>query len=267
MYVDDPRSAGTGVGIDYFPPPLALPGTPAQCEEDTYSTPAAAIDLLPGNADKIKASVPAPLTIGSPTAPALRGALTHARSRLNGLTYKQAVVLVTDRAADFSCLSSATEIIGAASNFANDELPVPTYVIALGSPRLESALSNFFRTEQLDSVAAAGGTSSAHAVNLDDASDSLSETLHEIQVDAEPCQYMVGNEVRVAPAATALGTRAPGGPPIPLPRVASNENCGQGGYFFDDPDDPEWATLCDETCDGVKSTGRSVVWIADCDVR
>ena len=263
-YVDDPRAAGTGVGIDYFPPPLALPGTPAQCDSDTYETPAAPIDLLPANAARIKASLPAPLTIGSPTEPALVGALSYASSRFQGLAFKQAVVLVTDRVSDFSCLSSPSAIIDAAEASARGNPPIPTYVIALGSPRLEGALSNFIRFEQLDAVAAGGGTGNAHAVDLDDAGDSLSETLHDIQLDAEPCQYEVGNEVRVDPSATALGTVTASGAPVPLPRVAANDECGQG-YFFDNPDNPAWATLCKDTCSAVKAMDRGVVWIADCD--
>ena len=51
-----------------------------------------------------------------------------------------------------------------------------------------------------------------------------------------------------------------------LPRLASNKDCGQG-YYFDDPDNPAWATLCKDTCSAVKAMNRSVVWIAECDVQ
>lgn len=267
-YVDDPRAAGTGVGIGYFPPPLALPGTSFQCDPETYAQPAAEIGLLPDNATRIKRSFPAvPLALGSPTLPALEGALLHARSRFQGLTYKQAVVLITDRVSDFSCLSSPGEIVDTASRFANGNPPIPTYVVALSSPRLESALSNLIRFEQLDAVAAEGNTSRAYAVDLDDQADSLVDVLLRIQADAEPCQYEVDSVVRADPQATALGTvgTGPGVAPIPLPRLGSEAECG-AGYYFDDPDNPAWATLCRDTCTALKASVRSVVWIGECEV-
>jgi hypothetical protein len=267
-YVDDPRAAGTGVGIGYFPPAITVsiqPTSPA-CALDTYAKPAAEVSPLPENATAIKRSFPVlPLGLGSPTLPALQGAIKHARSRFNGTTYKQAVVLVTDRVSDFACFSEPNAIVDAAAASAIHELPVPTYVVALTSPQLENVLATFVRFEQLDEVATQGGTRIARVVNLDDRRDSLAETLYRIQADAEPCQYEVSAAVRDAPTATALGTVTAGTAPLPLPRLDSESECGQG-YYFDDPADPAWATLCRDTCTALKASTRTVVWIDECDM-
>jgi hypothetical protein len=223
------------------------------------------VNPLPENAVAIKRSIPAPLSLGSPTLPALEGALKHARSRFMSWTYKQVVVLVTDRVSDFACFSNPNSIVDAAAASATHAQPVPTYVIALTSPELETVLSALIRGELLDEVAAAGGTGHAREVNLDESGASLAGALLTIQQEAEPCQYAVSEAVRADPTATTLGSIATGAKPIPLPRLAATAECGQG-YYFDDPAAPEWATLCPDTCAALKASSRTVVWIDECDM-
>jgi hypothetical protein len=262
-YVDDPRAAGTGVGVGYFPAPVSVPGSGPVCDPDKYSMPAAEVKLLPENAAAIRRSIPlAPLGLGSPTLPALQGALNYARSRWRSWPYKQAVVLVTDKVADFACVTNPAAIVDAAREAAAIDPPIPTYVIAL-SATLDDVLLPFVRPEALDAVAAEGGTGAARQVDLEDRNSSLARTLHDIQVDAEPCQYEVSVAVRADPTGSALGTVAASGSPLPLPRLDSVADCGQG-YYFDDPANPEWATLCADTCTALKASPRTVAWIDEC---
>lgn len=271
-YVDSPEASGTGVGAGYFPAAVTVPGALPACDAGSYDSPVTPVELLPANAQKIKDGVPAPLGVGSPTLAALQGALAYEHSRAESWTYKQAIVLITDRIADFACLNDdPNAIVNAARSGATMAPGIPTYVIALSSPRLEDVLSKgllgaFVKFEGLDDVAAQGGTGAVRAVDLDDRNDSLSRALLDVQHDAEPCQYEVGPEVAANPTGIALGTVAAGTDPLPLPRVGAIGQCGMG-YYLDDPAQPKWATLCKDTCTTVKAQKRTVVWIDDCDVQ
>jgi hypothetical protein len=262
-YVDDPRAAGTGVGIEYFPPPITQP-LPA-CDVVTYSVPFVPVMPLPENAAEIKRTIPAPLGLGSPTLPALEGGLRYAKSQAEAIINKQAVVLVTDRVSDFSCFSNPAAIVDAADRGWTGRTPVATYVVALSSPVLEAVQSVLMRNERLDEVAAKGGTGRAREVDLDVSGVTLADTLYAIQREAEPCQYQANAAVKADPTATALGTVVVNGKPVPLPRLAAASECGHG-YYFDDPAKPDWATLCKDTCTALKASARSVVWIDECDM-
>ncbi len=274
-YVDDPEAAGTGVGISWFPAPDA--SMQSMCDADTYSTPDTTIEPLPGNASSIKRDVPVPLAgfAGSPTSAALAGALTLAASRRNGFTTPQAVVVVTDAVQDFVCFNEPRDLEQLALAAHNGPAAIPTYVVALTVPELQSVLEllGFAPLDNLDQVASNGGTGSAREVSLNLASGisaAIANTLLEIQHDAEPCRYEVPSSVRDALDAgtadlqtTRLGTISVSGQPLALPQLDEATDCGQG-YFLDDPAAPTWATLCDLTCGAVKSGKRQVQWLTEC---
>jgi hypothetical protein len=274
-YVDDPEAAGTGVGISWFPAPDASMQT--MCDADTYSTPDTTIEPLPGNASAIKRDVPDPLAgfAGSPTSAALAGALTLAASRRNGFTTPQAVVVVTDAVQDFVCFNEPRDLERLALNARNGPAAIPTYVVALTVPELQSVLEllGFAPLNNLDQVANNGGTGSAREVSLNlvsGISAAIANTLLEIQHDAEPCRYEVPASVRDALDAgtadlqtTRLGTISITGQALALPQLGKVADCGQG-YYLDDPAAPTWATLCDLTCGAVKSGQRQVQWLTEC---
>jgi hypothetical protein len=50
-----------------------------------------------------------------------------------------------------------------------------------------------------------------------------------------------------------------------LVRVASPEECVEGGYYFDDNDDPSEVSLCPDTCGQLRSARASeVILSVDC---
>ena len=274
-YVEHSEAAGTGVGVSYFP---ALDSAmQPMCDADTYVTPDTPIELLPGNAAAIKAGRPSPLAgfTGSPTSAALEGALQLSASRRNGFQVPQAVVLMTDAVQDFVCFTEPRELETVAAAARNGAAAIPTYVVALTVPELQSVLEllGFVPLNNLDAVAASGGTSAAREVGLNLASpieETIASTLLSIQHDAEPCRYEVPAALGMALDAgaadaptTVLGTVVGADQPLALPHLGAESECGQG-YYFDDPAAPQWATLCEQTCSAVKMGRRRVQWLTEC---
>ena len=62
-------------------------------------------------------------------------------------------------------------------------------------------------------------------------------------------------------AARAEGVRAAsseaenGGATWLFPDVGSAAGCGDGGWYYDNPDEPGWIILCEETCELVTAEG------------
>lgn len=160
-FLNDPGSSGIGVGIGYFgTQPLSCACT--SCDPADYATPAVAIDALPGQLRALTTSLGGATPTGeTPTGAALRGACGYAGG------YKQAhpghdvvLLLVTDgepqapltsRAG--TCNPTLADATAAASACLTGGLPVRTYVLGVGP-----SLTN------LNQIAAAGGTRSAHLV-------------------------------------------------------------------------------------------------------
>jgi hypothetical protein len=175
---------------------------PTQCDPDVYAAPSIDFVGLPGNASLLDGSLAEQKPSGdTPTRAALRGAITAARRR--AATYPAdavAVVLATDGlptgcdagreiAAETSAAVDAA-VATAQAGFAppNGTPAVPTYVVGvLGADA--SALNN------LDRIAAAGGTKAAHLVQEgSDFQHDISAALAAIAQQVSRCELTISNE-------------------------------------------------------------------------
>lgn len=168
-------TATTGrLGIGYFPiaavvPPTCMTdldcngglcfagtclGGGDSCAASDYG-PAVALGPLPGVAGSVSASLDAQVvTGGTPTVPALQGALTYAQGAATG--GPSAVVLVTDGAPNVCNPATAAAVASVASSFANGLPAVKTYVIGLQNADTPNA--------DYHTMAQGGGTGSAFIV-------------------------------------------------------------------------------------------------------
>src|SRR5882724_699680 len=92
-FINAPGSAGIGVGIGFF----AAPGKDV-CNVASYATPSAPIAPLPGSAGALSMAIAAITPhAGTPTVPALEGAISYATTYTQGTPGRTAaVVFVTD---------------------------------------------------------------------------------------------------------------------------------------------------------------------------
>lgn len=245
--VDDPSAAGLELGLQFFP-------LGEDCDPDHYALPAVALDFLPGNADKVKTALASRQPKGNtPMAPALRGAVSYVRAlRLADSSRDVAVVLVTDGAPD-TCQSSTRTVVEIATEAASVEPRVRTFVVGL---------ANGYVTD-MNRIAAAGGTGEAILIDSDPSTaQKLVTTLKTVRDTQRLCRYAVPDAGAAKPTADDVSVSmqiTPDSMRIPLPRVASAGQCGNGGFFVDDAANPKAVSLCPSTCLTVHSDTRSHV--------
>ncbi len=260
-FLQDPESAGLGVGLGYFgTQPLSCACT--SCNAADYSTPSVPVAVVPDNTAALLASLAAAQPTGeTPTGPAIRGACAYVTAWQQKHADRQAaILLVTDgepqapvTSAKGGCNPTLADAAEAAASCLTASR-VRTYVLGVGP-----SLNN------LNQIAAAGGSSSAYLVQ-NGGGDGVLAALNAIRKDAQiPCTLNLpaGNillstlNVVYADSACNLTTYA---------RVSSVAACpAQGGWYFDDPDQPTKIQLCQASCDQVAKPGGQLQLSVGCD--
>jgi hypothetical protein len=267
-FVKDKGATNLGVGIQYFP---LYPGCTAggkncgefSCNMADYAAPEIGIAPLAVNASKVSASLFAhkPLS-GTPTYPALQGALDYAKTfAAQNPTHTVVVVLATDGVPDGCNIQDIPTIAALATAGVNGTPKVLTYVIGVGSS-----------LTALNKIAVGGGTSAAFIVdNGGNVVDQFGAALKAIQGKALGCGYEIpqptsGQTVDFSKVnvQVTLGNSAP----QVLNYVASEAKCdpAKGGWHFDDPLAPTKILLCGPTCGPVGAdSGAKVEILLGCD--
>lgn len=247
MFFADPRSAGVGVGVQFFG---------SSCDPNDYATPRVPIAPLPGNVQNLQMAFP-PLPIeGTATMPAMQGAIMHARSWAASQPNTKAVVLlVTDGLPD-NCGSNIDSVTQAIADGVAGQPSIQTFVVGIG-----------LDLEALNGFAQAGGTGEAVLVSPG-AADSLLDALADIRQAALPCDYSLpaGAETDIASNLINLRYTAPGGAQTVIGFVPDAANCDatQGGWHYDNPAAPTRVVACQTSCQALKEQGGEVQVVLGC---
>jgi len=262
-FVTDSESIGMGVGLSFFG---YQPIGATTCDPDDYDTAAVGIATLPGNADALLGSLGAVEPTGeTPTGDGIEGGC-----RLSAAHRKQnpgrAVVnlLVTDGEPKAPVTSKSTdcnptlgEAVTAAQACLNDGNGIPTYVLGVG-PSLDN----------LDQIAAAGGTEHAYLV-ADDSSSGVLDALNRVRASATiPCELPI--DVSASDLhfdKTSVVTLDGGCELTQLARVESAADCDGGGFYFDEAASPSSILLCESTCGDVKQPGMKLLYAIGCGIQ
>jgi hypothetical protein len=252
-FINDPKFAGLGVGIQYFPQRL-------QCTPSEYATPAVPVGVLPGVANDLITSIQGRrMSGGTPLIPALTGIYQYAAT-INpaGSSRRTVVILATDGAPDNTCqpvddagtaidpVTAAAALIQAA---AQATPAVNTYVVGVGS-----------NLTALDTLAKAGGGSMT-AFQVDTSQDIESEfraALDAIRLQALVCNFQIPDpapglhidfdKVNVNFSDPTTSTS--------FVYVGSQANCTKApdkGWYYDNPTTPTQVVLCDGACNTVRN--------------
>jgi von Willebrand factor type A domain len=233
------------VGIGFFGKSGARDDA-IDCDPAQYEVPRVEVgriaEVAPRLVDAMRATAPGGLT---PTLPALRGALNHAREWARSNPGRAtSVVLVTDgfptQCQDPISLPAIAEEAAAARN----EAPfVRTFVIGLAA--------GF----NLDSLARAGGTEHAYLVDEGDVASSFATALGNISDSALDCEYELpeppGGDLELDYERVQLLYTPAVGEVEEVPRVLGAEACGRnpnGGWYFDSVSSPSKISVCPCTC-------------------
>lgn len=284
-----PDSDGVGVGIQYFPlstgnmmcnpnpfcfsdsecgpvgcgpcfgaVPPNLPGIcmgaldDDSCDVNDYATPDVAIAPLPGVAAAITGSMAnhSP-SGGTPTAPALQGAINHATAQAMANPDHAVIVVLATDGDPTSC--SPTDIPGiqgiAASGF-NATPSIPTFVIGVGN--LQS---------NLDAIAQSGGSNAAFIVDTtQNVEQQFLDALEAIKGTALGCAYGIPEPTMGNPDFSKVNVEwtPPNGMPEILPYVESPTQCPPGGHgwYYNDVSNPTQILLCPFSCGEVEAASE-----------
>jgi hypothetical protein len=277
QFVQQPNLDGFSVGIQYFGTSAQSTSCPTSCTQSSdcgtgnfcfsnvcictgslggdscsaadYAHPEVEIAPLPGAAGALVASINAHSpTAGTPTAPALQGAIDHASAW--GAAHPgdvTVVVLATDgepEECDPQDLPSIDNI--AAAGVAGNP-KILTFVIGVGS-----SLSN------LNGIAAAGGTTSAFIVDTSgNIGQQFLDALNMIRGSVLGCRYTIPLPTSGNPDfAHVVVTYTPsgGGATQTIPHVNDMSSCTGGqGWYYDDNAAPTQILLCQTTCGTVSA--------------
>jgi hypothetical protein len=251
-FVDLPQSAGIGMGIDFF--------GQDSCDAQDYSTPDVQIDVLPGVGPYILDAYDGwNPGANTPMRPALEGAIMYAEQwQADHPGNRIIVVLVTDGVPN-GCgdppepSDQMREGVGRIAEVAAAGLAgnpsIRTFV--LGIEGLEVPVEDF--RYACTTIATAGGSQAVIIEANDDLAAEFSAALDGIREEAAPpCTYGVplpppGEELNLNQVNVVL--QPPGGrEPEGILNVASLDQCGNGGWYYDPPDDPATIELCPSTC-------------------
>jgi hypothetical protein len=242
-FFSDPKSAGLYASIQFFP--LA-----AECSTATYAAPAVPMTALPSAsfATTIETFSPGG---GTPTLPAMEGAIQYAQTQLTmHAGAKVAVVLATDGEPN-DCNSTVADVSAAAAAVASK---IPTYVIGVGSA-----------TGNLDAIALAGGTQKAFVVAVGNPAQTATDfqaALAAIRGSQLACEYQLPQP----PAGQTLDinnvnveyTPSSGAPEV-FTYDASCSGSSGPGWHYDDPNHPAKIEICPSTCTTIQADAKGSI--------
>lgn len=239
-FFGDPASTNLEASLAFFP---ILSSKNSVCTSSSYQSPVVAMTALPNAAPFSTAFTNTGPNGGTPTEPALQGALDYAASVKAG-GKKVAVVLATDGEPN-DCDSSASGVASIATTGAN--AGIKTYVIGVGPS-----------TGNLDTIAAGGGTSKAIMIptnNPAQVSSDLIKAVGNIASSLLGCDY----QLPTPPAGQTLDVNKVNvnftAPNQPTKTLAYSSDCSNpDGWHYDSTTAPTKIVLCQKACDTGKNT-------------
>jgi hypothetical protein len=267
-FMRDPNSAGIGVGLGLFG---QQPIGSTSCDAASYGAPVVDIGTLPDRADTVTAALAELEPVGeTPTGPALRGACEYARDyRITVPDHQVVLLLLTDgrpeapttcRGGAGQCCPTLDDAVVAADECRN-QIGIRTYVLGVG-PLLDN----------LDQIAAAGGTERAYLVQGGDVSAEVLTALNRIRgAAAIPCEMPLPAPPpggALALDSVNLEYSANDCQVTPFASVQSAEQCGEeDGWYYDSADSPQRILLCPRSCERVSGPGGNLYYSVGCDTR
>jgi hypothetical protein len=241
-----------------------------QCDQNVYATPAVEFGTLPGAAPALIASIDAQSPRGeTPSRPALRGAIDHARAwAASQPGHSVVVVLATDglptdcskgNAIHPTSGAELDEVIAVATEGVTTVPNVSTFVVGVFAGADTTAPAN------LNRIAVAGGTTQAYMVDAAGMTvgDDFVEAMKQIRAARLGCEFQIpappmGQSLDFNYVNVVLNDAA--NTATDIPRVLGGldrcEEVGGGWYYDPDPatGTPTRIIACPSTCGTLKST-------------
>lgn len=232
------------------------------CDPADYGKPVVPIGTLPANQAALSQAIgdKNPDGDATPTQPALQGALTYAKTWRTAHPDHLVYVLFATDGLPNNCTSNSVQGAADIAKQHFEETPsVPTFVLGLGD------------LKDLNTIAAAGGTSQAVLADSSSTAQKLLDLFNQIRGNGE-CKFSLPDvgpgtidfgavNVRYTPAGQSM--------PIMVGFVGDSSQCDpvQGGWFYaSEPGmtTPTQIVLCPTTCQAVSQGGEGVEILIGC---
>jgi hypothetical protein len=290
-FVAQPGVAGISVGIQYFGVPpsgsancncttdsdCTMPGdfcdvgicfecsldSTDSCTAADYAHPEVEIAPLPGVASAITASLAkhSPST-GTPTGPALQGAVDHAKAwAMSHTGHVVIAVLATDGEPNECSPDDQTGIAQIAATALAGTPSVKTFTIGtFAAGDMPSG------PDLLNAIAAAGGTGTAFNIDTTtNVNQAFLAALNKIRGTALGCQYNIPVPTSGTPDYNKVNVQyTPGtGAPETFPKVADKAACPSlgNGWYYDNNSAPTQIELCNASCTTVSADSKGKIEI------
>jgi hypothetical protein len=250
-FIADPKSAGLGVGLTFFP--NRTPTNVNTCRLDYYTTPAVTIAPLPMNAPALTAAINGRARCcDTATRPGMEGVFSYLRAHATMNPDRRAVFLLITDGLPNGCgpgntVDAIAEFLRAARTGA---LSITTYAIGVfgDMDRVEGEAA-------LNSWAMAGGSGQPFVLSAsEDLGQKLVDALNEVRGTALACQFAVPNMPGIDFTKVNVRVTSNGGMDE-LGYVPSADRCDpvKGGWHYDvDPatstTPPTRVIICPSTC-------------------
>jgi hypothetical protein len=243
-FTESPGAAEIRAGIGFFS--LSGAGDDAQdCDADAYAEPRVPIgsvsDVGPDLVAAMNEVTPGGLT---PTVPALKGAISYARSWAQENPGRATMVVLVTDGFPTQCDNAPYQISQTARTGYESPEHVRTFVIGVGD------VAKF----NLDNYARSGGTKKAYLTDAGDVTASFVDALNNITNRALACEYQLPpppDGMKLDTAKVQVLYTPSSGDPEEVPSISSLSACANnpnGGWYYDDLEHPSKITVCPCTC-------------------
>ena len=234
-----------------------------QCNAAVYAQPEVSIDMLANSKAGVIAAMQAhePNNL-TPTGVAMEGAITYAKQHAQGhLDRKVIVVLATDgEPTDCPLDNQPTDGNNKAKQLAQQALAgtpsIKTFVIGTIDPM------NFPALNSCKAIATAGGTEALILKQNLPLAQQFSDALDKIKGKAVGCEFKVpSNDAgKIDTGKVNVVYTVDGGQENKVYAVNSEAECdaADGGWYYDNPQDPTAIKLCPASCAAVQATGHKI---------
>jgi von Willebrand factor type A domain len=247
-FFSDPKSLGLSASLEFFPQGTDLASV---CGYPYYAKPIVPLTPLSSSMALVSAIDATQPAGGTPTLPALQGAITYAQQTAGAHPVdKTLIVLVTDGDPGFGingqfetgCPNNDIAHVAALAQAAlSGTPPISTYVIGVGSD-----------FTNLDAIASGGGTTKAIIAPVNNPTQTgptFQAALNAIRMASVPCQVSIPSPPdgqKINPSAVNVVLVSGGGGQTVLPYSA---DCSvASGWHYDDAANPKIVVLCAAAC-------------------
>jgi len=229
----------------------------ANCDAGAYAAPAAEIATLPDAAANLSKVIGPKMPTGqTPTAPALEGAIEHAQAWAKTHAGHTVAVLLATDGLPTECVADPTNdttgingVVSVAKAGVQDKPSIQTFVIGVFSHDDDTLLN---AGSNLDQIATAGGTASAHIVgSTGNVEQDFLDALDAIRGTRLPCTFQIPtptsgkfNKNQVNVVFSQSGKKQT------LYYWPDAKSCdeAEGGWYYDDPSAPTQIIACPASC-------------------